>query len=484
MAVLWFAGKTEDKDLQKETTVHNSTEDQVKVQVLELKSEKEVLLEDVKPEERKYPSSGGEQLESYCCLAKWFQTLESGNGSLCMCQIKAESREKEIKIETHSTSLEVRDEKDSPGDSERVEINAAALERTDDSEATDDSEDEYPLLHDPTTDKTKITKDISSSEEVSKAETEISEQKRNESPTKCATTMTPMNEIEQVTPAPDLKTNTVCLALYGSSSEKGNQLKLIKRFKEKSSCEPPPKTLQVIVSSHQKVKNNSKSKKRKCVESEVEDATDRKERIQRASLQNLVQRKSLPSHLVSGLRKNRLSSTSFRKLLSQSANVQGLMRKRQHKHTTQQISMNKYIIRGKTVPSDLLHSPDNVKKSKYELGNPALMPLDEGPTLEFKVLPETFSLEDGTELNGAQADTSQTLQNETSGPEEKAKRMKTSHLPTQGVWSFSPLKKKCTQPTEDTDVSGSCSLFQEFKKKYQEKKDVASKQNLNTSERA
>ncbi|XP_052454434.1 uncharacterized protein si:ch211-106e7.2 [Carassius gibelio] len=477
MAALWFAGETEDKDLLKDTSVHNSTEDQVKVQVLELKSEKEVLLEDVKPEERKYPSSGGVQLESYCCLAKWFQTLESGNGSLCVCQIKAESRENEIKIEAHSTSLEVRDEKDSPGESEQVDMNAAALERTDDSEATDDSDYEYPLLHDPTTDKTKITKDILSSEEVSKPETETSEQKRKESPTKCATNMTPMNEIEQGTPAPDLETNTVCLALYGSSSEKGNQLKLIKRLKEKSICEEPPKTLQVIVSSHQKVKNNSRSKKRKFVESEDEDATDRKARLQRASLQNLVQHKSLPSHPVSGLRKNRLSSTSFRKLLSQSANVQGLMRKRQHKHTTQQISMNKYIVRGKTVPSNLLHSPDNVKKSKYELGNPALMPLDEGPTLEFKVLPETFSLEDGAELNGAQADTSQTLQNETSGKEDEAKRMKTSHVPTQGVWSFSPLKKKCTQPIEDTDVSDSCSLFQEFKKKYQEKKDVASKQN-------
>ncbi|XP_016145751.1 uncharacterized protein [Sinocyclocheilus grahami] len=489
MAELWFVGETENKDLQKDTTVHNSTEDQVKVKVLELKSEKEVLLEDVKPKERKYPSSGGEQLASYCCLAKWFQTLEYGNGSLCMCQKKAELREEETKTEAHSTSLEVQAEKDSPGECERVEMDAAALERTDDSEATDDSEttddseDENPLLHDPTTDKTKIAKDLSSSEEVSKAETETSEQKRNESPTKCATNMTPMNEIEQDTPAPDLKkTKTVWLALYGSSSEKGNQLKLTKRCKEKSSCEEPPKTLQVTVSSHQKVKNNSESKKHKCMESEDEDATDRRARKRSVSLQNLVQRTSLPSHPVSGLSKTRLSSTSVRKLLCQSAYeksdvhlAEGNKRKRPNKHTTQQMSMNKYIVRGKTVPSKLLHSPENVKKSKYELGNPALMPLDEGPALEFKVLPETFNFEDG-----AQADTSRKM----SGPEEKAKKMKTSHVPTQGVWSFSPLKKKCTQPIQDTDISDSCSLFQEFRKKYQEKKDIASKQNLNSSERA
>lgn len=418
MAELWFVGETEDKDLQKDITVHNSTEDQVKVQVQELKSEKEVLLEDVKTKERKYPSSGGEQLESFCCLAKWFQTLEYGNSSLCMCQIKAELREKEIKIEAHSTSLEVQAEKDSPGECERVEMDAAALERTDDSEVTDDSEDESPLLHDPATDKTKIAKDISSSEEASKAVNETSEQKRNESSTECATNMTLMNEIEQDTPAPDLKTNTVCLALYGSSSEKGNQLKLTKRNKEKSSCEEPPKTLQVTITSHLKVKNKSESKKRKCVESDDEDTTDSREQIQSASLQNLVQRKSLPLHPVSGLGKTGLSSTSVRKVLSQSANVksdihlaEGNKRKRLHKHTTQQMSMNKYIIRGKTVPSKLLHSPENVKKSKYELGNPALMPLEDGPALEFKVLPETFNFEDGAELNCAQADTSRSMQN-------------------------------------------------------------------------
>ncbi|XP_058623649.1 uncharacterized protein si:ch211-106e7.2 isoform X2 [Onychostoma macrolepis] len=482
MAELWFVGETKDKDLQKATTVHNSTEDQVKVQVQELKSEKEVLLEDVKPKERKYQSSGGEQLESYCCLAKWFQTLEYGNGSLCMCQIKAELREKEIKMEAHGTSLEVQAEKGSPGECERVELDAAALERTDDSEVTDDSEDESPLLHDPAMDKTKIAKDIPSSEEASKAETETSEQKRNESPTECATNMTLMNEIEQDTPAPDLKkTNTYCLALFGSSSEKGNQLKRTKRYKEKSSCEEPPKTLQVAISSHLKVESKSESKKRKCVESEDGDATDRREQIQRASLQNPV----------SGLRKNGLSSTSIRKLLSQSVNVksdihlaEGNKRKRLHKHTTQQMSMNKFIIRGKTVPSKLLHSPENVKKSKYELGNPALMPLDEGPALEFKVLPETFNFEDEAELDCTQADTSRSMQNEMLSPEEKAERMKTSHVPTQGVWSFSPLKKKRTQPIQDTDVSGSCSLFQEFKKKYQEMKDIASKHNLIFSERA
>ncbi|KAL1247619.1 hypothetical protein QQF64_022995 [Cirrhinus molitorella] len=469
MAELWFAGEPEKKDLQKDLSVRTFTENQVKAEVMELKSEKEVLLEDVKLEEW----NGDGKLESYCCLAKWFQSLEFGNGSLCMCQIKAEMREKEIKIEAHSTSLEVQTT-DSPGECKQVEMEDAALERTDDSEVTDDSEDECPVLHDPTKDKSKIVKDPSSSEEASKVETETSEQERNELTTKCGTNVAPMIEIEQDTPAPDLKTNTVCLALYGSSSGKGNKLKLTKRHKEKVSCEEPPKTLQVTINSYQKIKDNSESTKRKSVEAD-DDATDRKGRIQGASLQNLARRKTLPLDFVSGLNKNGLSSTSVRKPLSLSGNVksdvrlpEGKKRKRQHKQTTQQMSMNKFIIRGKNLPSKLLLSPEDVTKSKYKLGNPALLPLDVSPTLEFKVLPESFNFEDGAEPNSAQADTPQSTQNGMSSSEE-AKRMKTSHAPTQGVWSFSPLKKRQTQPIQAADVSGSCSLFQEFKKKYQKK---------------
>ncbi|RXN23348.1 solute carrier family 41 member 2-like isoform X1 [Labeo rohita] len=500
MAELWFAGESENKDFQKDLAVRVSTDDQVKAQVMELKSEKEPLLEDVKPKER----IGDGLLESYCCLAKWFQSLEFGKNSLCTCQIKAELKEKEIKIEAHSTSLEVRPTTDNPGECEQVETEDAALERTDDSEVTDDSEDENPLLYDPTADRTKIIKDTSSSEEVSKVETETSEQEINEPPTKCATNETPMNEMEQDNPDPDLKTsineieqdtpatvlktNTVCLALFGSSSGKRNKLKLSKRTKEKLSCEEPPKTLQVTISSYQKIQDKSKSVKRKSVEADNDDDMDRKERIQGASLQNLARRKTLPLDPVSALDKNGLSSTSVRKPLNPSGNVksdvrlsEGNKRKRPHKQITQQISMNKFIIRGKTVPAKLLHSPEN---SKYELGNPSLMLLDEDSALEFKVLPESFNFEDGAELNCAQADKSQSAKNGMSDQGEEAKRMKTSPVPTQGVWSFSPLRKKHTQPIQAADVSGSCSLFQEFKRKYQKKKDTGSKQSLNSSEKA
>ncbi|XP_077067094.1 uncharacterized protein LOC143720973 [Siphateles boraxobius] len=488
MAELWFAGEMEVKDLQKDIDIHIATKDQVKVQVLELMSEKELLLEDVKPKEGKYQSSSGEKLESYCCLAKWFKTLEYGDGSFCTCQGKAEFRE-ETKIEVHGTSLELQTEKEDPN--ELVKLNNSPLETTDDSE-TDDSEttDYSETTEDEVLSrivrkgvKKNILKDISSSEEVCKMDTEIAEQTRDDSPSKCATNVTMKNEIEQETPTPDLKrkSNTICLALYGSSSVR-KEVKLTKRSKGKESCEEPPETLQITILSHQNIKRKIKPTNCTGVEPQDEDVVEKRARLQKASFKDLALHSNLPSHPTSELSKNALSSTSIKKLLCPSANAKsgvrlgkGNKRKRLHKFSTQQMSMNKYVIRGKTAPSNIFHSAENVTKSKYELGNPALMPLEEGLSLEFKVLPESFNFEDGAELNCAQADTRPSTQNGMSGPEDKVKPMETSCLPTQGVWSFSPLKKKHTQPIQVTDVSGSCSLFQEFKKRYHKKKEMASK---------
>ncbi|XP_039514013.1 uncharacterized protein si:ch211-106e7.2 isoform X2 [Pimephales promelas] len=474
MAELWFAGEMKVKDLQEDTDVHITTEDQVKVQVLELMSEKEFPLEDVKPKEGKSQSSSGEKLESFCCLAKWFKTLEYGDGSLCTCQRKTELRE-ETKTEVHGTSLELQTEKEDIN--ELVELDNSADSETDDSETT---EDEIPSWVVRKGVKKNILKDISSSEEVCKIETEIAEQTRDDSPSKCMTNVTVNNEIEQDTPTPDLKrtTNTICLALYGSSSGR-KEVKPTKRSKGKESCEEPPETLQITISSHQKIKPANC----KGVEARDEGVVNKRARLQKASFKDMALHRTLASLPVSELCKNELSSTSNKKLLGPSTNAKsevrlgkGNKRKRLPNISTQQMSMNKYIIRRKTAPSKLLPPAENVTKSKYELGNPALMPLEEGLSLEFKVLPESFNFEDGAELNCAQADTTQRI----SGPEEKVKQMETNCSPTPGtttpgVWSFSPLKKKRTQPIQVTDVSGSCSLFQEFKKRYHKKKEIASK---------
>lgn len=417
MAELWFTGEMEVKDLQKDIDVH-ITEDQVKLQVLELMSEKELLLEDVTPKEGKCQSSSGEKLESYCCLAKWFKTLEYGDGSLCTCQRKAELRE-ETKIEVHGTGLELQTEKEHPN--ELVKLDNFALEATDDSETTEDSEteDEVPSRIGQKVVKENILKDMSSSEEVCKMDTETAEQTRDDSPSKCATNVTMKNEIEQATPTPDLvrKTNTICLALYGSSSGR-KEVKLTKRSKGKESCEEPPETLQITILSHQNIKRKSNPTNCKGVKAQDEDVVDKRARLQKASSIDLALHRTLPSHPISELGESAVSSTSIKKLLGPSANAKSGVRlgkrskrKRLHKFSTQQMSMNKYVIRGKTAPSKLLHSTENVTKSKYELRNPALMPLEEGLSLEFKVLPESFNFEDGAELNCAQAGMTLSTQN-------------------------------------------------------------------------
>lgn len=145
--------------------------------------------------------------------------------------------------------------------------------------------------------------------------------------------------------------------------------------------------------------------------------------------------------------------------------------------------MNNFIIRRKTVLSKSLQSPEPTLKSKYELGNPALMPLQEGSELEFKVLPSTFNFEDGRKPGCVldQADSSSNTKNEIShSKNKKAKGLKTTNAPTPGTWCLSPLKTKHVQ---STDVSGSsCTIFQEFKKKYHERKgEMVPTQNLNSN---
>lgn len=466
-AELWFAGEVENKDLNNDTGVHISTKDQDECQDLELNEV--VVLEDVKPKR----SSGKEELDSFCCLAKWFQTLDFDNGSLCMCHKKSELSEKGSKP-IHDSSLDV----------QTNEVEECGIEIisdiTEDSDTTEDSEmecfeiqedsetKEDDIPKDPTMDRTE-NKDVSRSEEACAEDTETSEQTRDGSPLKCAANATlNHNEIEQDAQVADfkMKTSSVFLALYGSSSGTKKEVMPTKRYKGIESCEDPPETLQITMTSNENIKVQRKSPRCKSVESEA--GVD-----ENVPFKNVSRCENLPSNPVSELSKNAISPTSIRKILNPNANgkFQYKKRKRQNKCTTQQMSMNKFVIRGKNGVSNLPHPLANVLKSKYELGNPALMPL-EGTALEFKVLPESFNFQDGAEL-----EMSLSTQNATSVPDDdEAKRMKSGGSTAQGVWSFSPLKKKRTQSNQATDVIGPCSLFQEFKKKYQEKREITFKQ--------
>ncbi|XP_051545782.1 uncharacterized protein si:ch211-106e7.2 [Myxocyprinus asiaticus] len=508
MAEQWFTGEMEDQSLEKAMAKHPSSEDQLKVLVLDIRSDTEVLIEDVKPKESNNQSDVHDELESYCCLAKWFQILQYGDGSSCKCQEKAVLNEKGTEIEAHATNLEVLTNKDDGSNAffdecGPMELEFGSPERMDEN-ASQSTEAKNPLMlhtNDAYVDKINIVKDNTSSEiEVFEVERVMSEQTEEQSPSKCATNETlKLCEVEKDPLDPDSKrqkTKTICLSLYGSSSDGSNKVMPTRRYQVKESCQEPPETLRVILSSHQKTEEKSKSNKRKWLESlNNEDALETRRKIFGASFTTIDPSRSSPSHEITQKRvsevskENALSSPSISKLVSPSFNPQskvhfadGNRRKGKLNDRTKQISINKFIIRGKYMPSkSSLQSPLTVMKSQYEMGNPALMPLEEGLGLEFKVLPKSFNFTDGNELNGDQVDKSTNSKNEMSHPEDKlARRMKTSHA-TQGAWCFTPLKMKHTGSNQATDVSGSGSLFQEFKKRFHDKnRENASRQNLNS----
>ncbi|XP_066522938.1 uncharacterized protein si:ch211-106e7.2 [Hoplias malabaricus] len=94
-----------------------------------------------------------------------------------------------------------------------------------------------------------------------------------------------------------------------------------------------------------------------------------------------------------------------------------------------------------------------------------------GLALDFKVLPESFNFKDG--INVMESD--QSVHKECKSPGLKCKtenlRKKTG---VPGVWCVSP-RKKVLKSAQTSDVSRSSSMFQEFKKKFEDRKQLAYK---------
>ncbi|XP_012994502.2 uncharacterized protein si:ch211-106e7.2 [Esox lucius] len=114
---------------------------------------------------------------------------------------------------------------------------------------------------------------------------------------------------------------------------------------------------------------------------------------------------------------------------------------------------------------------DALEKSKYEMGNPAEMPLEENSVLRFSVLPKSFNFKDGQEpmdtpaLMSSMKEITDPVTLETESPE-------TTVHKSQGAWSVCPQKN----PVQSTTIKGttngtkfSSTLFQEFQKKFKQK---------------
>ncbi|KAL0968104.1 hypothetical protein UPYG_G00262460 [Umbra pygmaea] len=110
-----------------------------------------------------------------------------------------------------------------------------------------------------------------------------------------------------------------------------------------------------------------------------------------------------------------------------------------------------------------------VKKSKYELGNPALLPLEENNVLRFIVLPDSRQepMENETPLRS--------LKEIATPVAEEAKNPETIVQKCEGVWSTCPQKRNgpiITSTGTNEGTKTSSTIFQEFKKKFKQRKDT------------
>ncbi|KAL7858119.1 hypothetical protein AOLI_G00182210 [Acnodon oligacanthus] len=112
---------------------------------------------------------------------------------------------------------------------------------------------------------------------------------------------------------------------------------------------------------------------------------------------------------------------------------------------------------GKSTPSSY-ELPHTSSKSKQESHRDV--------KLDFKVLPESFNFANGN--TRMEADQSARAQCEMPGLNVKARNLKT--LGNQGAWCVSPRRKGHLKSTLASDVSVSLCTFQEFKRRYEEKK--------------
>ncbi|KAJ8332115.1 hypothetical protein SKAU_G00429000 [Synaphobranchus kaupii] len=118
--------------------------------------------------------------------------------------------------------------------------------------------------------------------------------------------------------------------------------------------------------------------------------------------------------------------------------------------------------------------PDTRTRSKCELGDPALIPLQQEDMLQFKLLPESFSFKDGQDCKETvkPKEVKKTESAKIDGQQSESMKMMTWKL--QGSWSKSSKGKDLT-PTEASSPSAttqSGTAFQEYKRKYMAKGKV------------
>ncbi|XP_053370411.1 uncharacterized protein si:ch211-106e7.2 [Clarias gariepinus] len=471
--------------------------------------DKKIMGTEIKSDERQSKILINSQVENYCCLAKWFQILGYRNGGHCNCEKKAELGHhaetsgkgvKKVKVNKHRHSFKktcnLNDTETSVlRDKRRAKKRLGYRSMTGKKSVTSSIDDDNDDDDDSSMDEMKIVDVITNSEDVLKLMNTVSEQLMETpraSSSHESTSVRKHCRHEGITTPEFKRGNTrINLALFGTS-----QLRHKKNISVVTSSDTvhlPPETINVrIDSGGNEYSNSTKSQTSKQqvwnswkkTHVPLKMSTNRKSKNQKhknaadtSVIKTAVLTKSTTFPSCKEDAQKHLSEASADK--QRNTAIRQSKKKSRRKELCTRNDRIRKLKRKKMLASfnlskrwNYANNASKLMKSSFpaQTINTSKHKLNPGSALNFNVLPESFNISDDTSSSyqtvlqvnrSASTDSTTEVQ-----PVVQMKRP----WNMSGTWCDSPRKKKCLKPTSTIPNTSGTSTFQEFKKKYEEKK--------------
>ncbi|MCI4381876.1 hypothetical protein PGIGA_G00257020 [Pangasianodon gigas] len=499
-----FAGEPDEEvdNRQKEDAqILTDSKGQVTVELFD--QDKKHMATENKSDERSNRIKINWQLENYCCLAKWFHVLGYRNGGLCKCEKKAEVSHhantsgkgvKEVNADklrhpfnkackfTDTDICVLRDNRQAKN---RLGYRSMTGKNSVTSPIDDDDDDD----DDASIDEIEIVDVITNYEDVLKMANAMSEQMETPLIAHTARESTSGRKhcrAHKKITTPKFKTGDtlINLALFGTSHMR--QKKNTSGFMSSDKVHLPPETINVRVGSGwneypksqtpkqqvwnswkktyvpSKMSTNKRSKMRKSAKApeSKNDAADNSV-IKTTAFDLITTLLSHEEDAQTDKQKNTDRDQSKKKSRKKLCSTRkDKIRKLKLNKILASFNLNKrwnYANNGSKLRKSSFDQAQAINTSKNKLNT--------GLALNFGVLPESFVISDGSSSMEAKQSASAD-----SGSKVKTVMQTKRTWGMSGAWCDSPRKKQCLKSTPTQPNTSGPSTFQEFKKKYEEKK--------------
>ncbi|KAK2834541.1 hypothetical protein Q7C36_015242 [Tachysurus vachellii] len=415
------------------------------------------------------------KLEKYCCLPKWFQVLGYRNGGLCKCVKRSEL--------SHHADASGEGVKEVNADKNRYPFNKACKRTgTDICELRDSKQAKNhkngqkisfvtsPVVDDGSMDELEIVEVITNFEDVVKLAHAMSEQVK-EMP---LLTHTSHESTSRRDHHKECKTGETIrnLVLFGASNVRHG--KNISGFMSSDKVHLPPETVNIRIGSNwNENPNSTKSPKSHTSKQQVWNSWKKAHVLSAMTPYRRSKKQKQTKAPASKSDENTSCLTSADKQKNTDGD-QSMKKSRKKISLTRQDQIRK-LKRNKMLASTNLkkrrnyaHHGSKLMKSSFDSAqviNPSKKKLNTGLALNFGVLPESFNISD----DSSSVKASQSASAESSSKDETVVKIKRT-WGMSGTWCESPRKKQCLKSVPTLTNSSKISTFQEFKKKYEEKR--------------